>query len=1428
MPYKRYLFLDLEVLEDYFSLTYSDYNKEPITLVNPTRSQITNLITSRTLVGYNIRNYDLIILYYYLNEGKVNSTDKLRKLSNYLLDSKTKGLFSNKTYVKNLRERLDKADADEYLRTLVTEEHLFNLNRFENLNQLDFTVVELLNPNRITSLKKLDMYLNNSVNKFDLETYTSIEHITKDGLLDVFKEYEKNDVRLLSQIFSEIEYKTFGISFKELLDLMNEITNYYNVEKNRYYYSNPVNRTIREVFFNLNTILPETKIKNYVEATYKLCDPIEKQLVEDLGVEEQTSKKGGINYVRGGIYKGNIIDIDVASMYPDIMLQEEVYSLIPSFNYGLYKEFFRIRLELKKNNDKFNLAYKILLNSTFGYLDQIHKDVIIKPTNIVTVTGRKYILDIYNLLVKKFDIQLLNIVTDGILAVYPDNVTVEEVVDYVNANIKLTVEGSKYTEAYMDKPNNYFLKGEKNKGKGLFVIKEQTNTILPVKTHPYLTNKTLSELFKVELPKVEYVVETDKGIAKHELFFKLENNIQVQNYTTINTGITNIDYLKQNHFSSEVELPDYLKVFKPYVNHFITKKGAGGKIHHSKEVEELGEKGVKAVTSFLENDDLSLAIKPKKKILIVDIDEPVGNYYQDTYTTFNPVNNHLKKVYTLENNQIPQDEVQIKTKIMNDYNLTSIDNIEIFYKMKAITLWRDNEKYFNIDTIKPFNEVGSTITDKEDLAVYEATSDIVEIMLKVRPNYTHYKGNYFNCPTCYSLGKVQVFKNKTNVYINKCLKHNCLHKPEKIILQADNTELELFIEEEVKKKIVTELQTNTILQNLISLNDIQAPTGSGKTRALAFLSIYTIMKKEFITIVAGNTNEQCDNLYEYIEDIVGKDSPLLNSITRAYGESDKTQLEVSNYVTITNFYHITPYLKASLNNIKQPKYITQIKDSSNKLYIDEYQLFYKGLTTILQIKGYCKRFKNINQRFKYQVIRNYHINLDKIMTYERLLKDIEYKPLVATTINKLRKGQKELNTIDHTFADEDVINWNYSDLNLKRINNVKSYKYVKGSKILNQEHFLFALNNDIDFFNYINKLEKYNVDIQYLKEHVDKIYIYEHFVRIDDVMKRVAEFLIIQYKEETLLQKATKITATPPKHLEAQFVKIETTPKTLNVEVNIINDDISLNKIDKPFIDKIHNMNSSFNTYFSKTLIVLSGTMQTIEDYIAKKSLSVNYRKKHDYFYNNSKQFKGIADTIASSSKLLIGSNLQEYDNIILTDLENTPRPLLMLNDDKSVIYSKITQIFGRINRGTNKDTTRLFLPKSLLHMLVSYELDDIYTGDIPLIYKKNVDKHKQNYEELQTTDSFNKYQLYKNMYKLHYKCDKVRTQLAKALQGVSLNKPEIKLNVYELEDICMERYDNFKELEVLPDDIHSYLHNNFKADAKLQTKIDKFLRLIN
>lgn len=223
-----------------------------------------------------------------------------------------------------------------------------------------------------------------------------------------------------------------------------------------------------------------------------------------------------------------IIDRDVASYYPAIILNQKLYPkhIGPQF-LQTYKNIVDRRLQAKKDKDKTTAdSLKICINGCFGKLGSkwsifYSPDLLIQ----VTLTGQLSLLMLIEML-EWLGVRVVSANTDGIVVLCPQNKAqvAQEAFEYWELVTGFETEEKRYRSVHSRDVNNYIAIGEDGsiKAKGAYVnelsmgdidreclMKNPNGTICSIAVMEYLKS------FKDEQPKlIEETIKSCKDVTK--------------------------------------------------------------------------------------------------------------------------------------------------------------------------------------------------------------------------------------------------------------------------------------------------------------------------------------------------------------------------------------------------------------------------------------------------------------------------------------------------------------------------------------------------------------------------------------------------------------------------------------------------------------------------------------------------------------------------------------------------------------------------------------------------------------------------------------------------------------------------------------------------------------------------------------------------
>lgn len=218
-----------------------------------------------------------------------------------------------------------------------------------------------------------------------------------------------------------------------------------------------------------------------------------------------------------------LLDADVASMYPSIILGQDLYPKHLGRDFlTVYKSFYTKRLKAKREGDALiNSTYKIVLNGSYGKFGSPYS-VVYSPNLLVqtTITGQLSLLMLIEMLTDIEDVVVWSANTDGVVVHAPKSkeAQVYGVLGWWELQTGLELEETYYKAVYWRDVNNYIAVTDNGvKGKGVFTEtglgKSPKNSVCYKAVIDYLANgKPLEETLREETDLTKFLtVRTVKG-----------------------------------------------------------------------------------------------------------------------------------------------------------------------------------------------------------------------------------------------------------------------------------------------------------------------------------------------------------------------------------------------------------------------------------------------------------------------------------------------------------------------------------------------------------------------------------------------------------------------------------------------------------------------------------------------------------------------------------------------------------------------------------------------------------------------------------------------------------------------------------------------------------------------------------------------------
>ena len=275
--------------------------------------------------------------------------------------------------------------------------------------------------------------------------------------------------------------------------------------------------------------------KDFVSKSLKISsnNPSHTPTLQNLKEIEKIIKFRGINYkfALGGLHSQDdagmftadddsfIIDVDVTSYYPSIMINNEIYPRHLTSTYDdILKDITSTRINAKKCGDKLTAdALKIVINSLFGKTNSKYSSIFDpKSTYSTTVTGQMGLLMLIEAL-ESNGFSVISANTDGVTSIVPkkDIELFRSVCNEWESITSFNLEETFYTSYVREHVNSYIaFKEDGIKTKGWF---EEGR--LNAKHDQNIVKKAVIEYFNTGVP-VEDTIKASKNIHDFVFYYK--------------------------------------------------------------------------------------------------------------------------------------------------------------------------------------------------------------------------------------------------------------------------------------------------------------------------------------------------------------------------------------------------------------------------------------------------------------------------------------------------------------------------------------------------------------------------------------------------------------------------------------------------------------------------------------------------------------------------------------------------------------------------------------------------------------------------------------------------------------------------------------------------------------------------------------------
>lgn len=251
------------------------------------------------------------------------------------------------------------------------------------------------------------------------------------------------------------------------------------------------------------------------------------------GVPHQFGWGGVHGALEGYSGEGIYINMDVASLYPSLMIRYNLHSR--SCNPARYVEVRNLRLKYKAEKNPLQAALKLVLNGTYGAMKD-RDSPLYDPqmANNVCIYGQLLLVDLMEHLEPYCEIIQSN--TDGVLVKIADDKAFEEVDNVAwewEKRTGLRLEFDEYARVYQKDVNNYVMvtADGKVKSKGTYVKKlNDLDYDLPI------VNRAMVDYMVKGVP-VEITISKCDGLKEFQMIKKISNKYETLIHGDVENGV---------------------------------------------------------------------------------------------------------------------------------------------------------------------------------------------------------------------------------------------------------------------------------------------------------------------------------------------------------------------------------------------------------------------------------------------------------------------------------------------------------------------------------------------------------------------------------------------------------------------------------------------------------------------------------------------------------------------------------------------------------------------------------------------------------------------------------------------------------------------------------------------------------------------------
>ena len=443
---KIYAF-DIESYSNYFLFAAKTKSSKPIyieltkhnsILSESQKETIRKLFSSNMTIGFNSLKYDLIVL----KEAFAGAT--VKRINNLSKDIIEKGVYHRPVWIKNHSDLLWVSPAIRIgLKLHGARMH------FHDLKELPFYPHKIILPEDLPEIR--------SYCKTDLNITLNLYERLRERV-DLRKSMtQKTGINMLSLSDSQIGEKILKKKFPTATP--KEIVREFPLKLPKWIKVNTEDlkelvHRINSTPFNLDSsgrvILPNWLRKKV------MVGEIEYQI--GIGGLHSCNKKVAI--------KAPLLNIDVQSYYPNIILKEKLGPSSLGGFHSVYKEFVSSRIKAKKMSDvEASESLKIVINGISGKFGSPYSIAYSPPSYLtMTLIGQFALL----MLIERLGDRVIYANTDGLII--DDNQSSKKILGKWEKETDFILEHTKWDALFMRDVNNYLLthKNGKWKGKGIF------------------------------------------------------------------------------------------------------------------------------------------------------------------------------------------------------------------------------------------------------------------------------------------------------------------------------------------------------------------------------------------------------------------------------------------------------------------------------------------------------------------------------------------------------------------------------------------------------------------------------------------------------------------------------------------------------------------------------------------------------------------------------------------------------------------------------------------------------------------------------------------------------------------------------------------------------------------------------------------------